>query len=83
MNHFQSNFLVQIKNITIQMPDNKLANGFLKECNKGERLKHQELLALYYEVKESLSVQSALVLVEPIDNAVIFKSDKWLNIKKI
>ena len=76
MHHFQSNFLVEIKNITIQMRDNKLANGFLKECSKGERLKHQELVALYYEVKESLSAQSALVLVEPADNAVIFKSDK-------
>ena len=45
------------------MPDNELANSFMKECTKGEQLKHQELLALYYEVKESLSVQSTLVLV--------------------
>ena len=76
MHYFQSNDLVEIKNITIQIPENELANGFLKEFCKGQRLKHQELLALYYEVKESLSAQSALVLVEPADNAVIFKSDK-------
>ena len=76
MHYFQSNDLVEIKNITIQIPENELANGFLKEFCKGQRLKHQELLALYYEVKESLSAQSALVLVEPGDNAVIFKSDK-------
>ena len=35
------------------MPDNELANSFMKECIKGEQLKHQELLALYYEIKES------------------------------
>ena len=35
------------------MPDNELANSFMKECIKGERLKHQGLLALYYEVKQS------------------------------
>ena len=61
MHYFQSNDLVEIKNITIQIPDNELANGFLKEFSKGQRLKHQGLLALYYKVKESLSVQNALV----------------------
>ena len=61
MHYFQSNDLVEIKNITIQIPDNELANGFLKAFSKGQRLKHQGLLALYYEVKESLSVQNALV----------------------
>ena len=61
MHYFQSNDLVEIKNITIQIPDNELANGFLKEFSKGQRLKHQKLLALHYEVKESLSVQNALV----------------------
>ena len=61
IHYFQSNDLVEIKNITIQIPDNELANGFLKEFSKGQRLKHQGLLALYYEVKESLSVQNALV----------------------
>ena len=61
MHYFQSNDLVEIKNITIQIPDNELANSFLKEFSKGQRLKHQGLLALYYEVKESLSVQNALV----------------------
>ena len=61
MHYFQSNDLVEIKNITIKIPDNELANGFLKEFSKGQRLKHQGLLALYYEVKESLSVQNALV----------------------
>ena len=48
----------------------------MKECIKGEQLKHQELLALYYEIKESLSVQSTLVLVEPADNEIIFESDE-------
>ena len=76
MRYFQSDVLVEIKNIIIQMPDYEIANGFLKECSKGERLKLQELLTLYYEVKESLSVQSALVSVEPPDNEVIFESDK-------
>ena len=61
MQYFQSNDLVEIKNITIQIPENELANGFLKEFCKGQRLKHQELLALYYEVKESLLVQNTLV----------------------
>ena len=61
MHYFQSNDLIKIKNSTIQIPDNELANGFLKEFSKGQRLKHQELLALYYEVKESLPVQNALV----------------------
>ena len=61
MQYFQSNDLVEIKNITIQIPENELANSFLKEFCKGQRLKHQELLALYYEVKESLSVQNTLV----------------------
>ena len=61
MHYFQSNYLVEIKNITIQIPENELANGFLKEFCKGQPLKHQELLALYYEVKESLLVQNALV----------------------
>ena len=61
MHYFQSNDLVEIKNITIQIPDDELANGFLKEFSKGQRLKHQGLLALYYEVKESLPVQNALV----------------------
>ena len=58
------------------MPDNELANGFLKECSKGERLKHQELLPLYHEFKENLSVQSALVSLELADNEVIYESDK-------
>ena len=58
------------------MPDNELANNFMKECIKRERLKHQELVAFYYEVKESLSVQSALVSVEPADNEMIFESDE-------
>ena len=58
------------------MSDNELANGFLKECSKGEQSKHQALLALYYEVKESLSVQSALLSVEPANNDVIFESDE-------
>ena len=61
MQYFQSNDLVEIKNITIQIPENELANGFLKEFCKGQQLKHQELLALYYEVKESLLVQNTLV----------------------
>ena len=52
------------------------ANGFLKECIKGEQFKYQELLAFYYEVKESLSVQSALVSVEPGDKEIIFESDE-------
>ena len=58
------------------MPDNELANSFMKECIKGERLKHQELVAFYKKVKESLSVQSALVSVEPADNKIIFESDE-------
>ena len=57
LHYFQSNDLVEIKNINIQIPDNELANGFLKEFSKG-----QELLALYFEVKEILSVQNTLVL---------------------
>ena len=61
--------------LRIQVPDNELENNFLKECSKGEHLKHQELLAFYYEVKESLSAQSTLVLVEPADTEVTFKSD--------
>ena len=78
MHYFQSNVLVKIKNIVIQMAE--LANCFLKECSKGEQSNHQELLALYYEVKESLSIQNALFLVEPADNEVIFKSDKELKL---
>ena len=58
------------------MSDNELANGFLKECSKAERSKHQALLALYHEVKESLSVQSTLLSVEPANNDVIFESDE-------
>ena len=57
LHYFQSNDLVEIKNINIQIPDNELANGFLKEFSKG-----QELLALNFEVKEILSVQNTLVL---------------------
>ena len=57
LHYFQSNDLVEIKNINIQIPDNELANGFLKEFSKG-----QELLALYFEVKEILFVQNTLVL---------------------
>ena len=72
----KSNILSKIKNIIVQMPDNELANSFMKECIKGEQLKHQELLALYYEIKESLSVQSTLVLAEPADNEIIFESDE-------
>ena len=71
----KSDILSKIKNIIVQMPDNELANSFMKECIKGERLKHQELVGSYYEVKESLSVQSALVAVEPADNEIIFESD--------
>ena len=41
LHYFQSNDLVEIKNITIQIPDDELANGFLKEFSKGQRLKHQ------------------------------------------
>ena len=52
IHYFQSDVLVKIKSIIIQMPDNELANGILKECSKGERLKLQELLALYYGLKK-------------------------------
>ena len=72
----KSDVVIEIKNIIVHMSDNELANGFLKECSKGERSKHQALLALYYEVKESLSVQSALLSVEPANNDVIFESDE-------
>ena len=41
MHYFQSNDLVKIKNITIQIPDNELANSFLKEFSKGLRLKRK------------------------------------------
>ena len=61
------------------MPDNELANSFMQEYIKGERLKHQGLLALYCEVKESyLHSHSycALVSVEPVDNEIIFESDE-------
>ena len=71
----KSDILSKIKNIIVQMPDNELANSFMKECIKGERLKHQELVGLHCEVKESLSAQSALVSVEPADNEIIFESD--------
>ena len=40
MHYFQSNDLVEIKNITIQIPDNELANSFLKAFSKGQQLKH-------------------------------------------
>ena len=40
MQYFQSNDLVEIKNITIQIPDNELAYSFLKVFSKGQRLKH-------------------------------------------
>ena len=33
-----------MKNITIQIPDNELANGFLKEFSKEQRLKHQHYI---------------------------------------
>ena len=36
IHYFQSDVLVEIKSIIIQMSDNELANGFLKECSKGE-----------------------------------------------
>ena len=42
--YFQSNVLVEIKNITIQITENELANNFLKEFSKEEQFKHQELL---------------------------------------
>ena len=58
------------------MPDNELANSFMKECIKGERLKHEEIVAFYYGIKQSLSVQSALVSVQPADNEIIFDSDE-------
>ena len=34
----------QIKKIIDEMPDNNLANGFRKDCGKGDHLKHSELL---------------------------------------
>ena len=40
MQYFQSNDLVEIKNITIQIPDNEFANSFLKAFSKGQQLKH-------------------------------------------
>ena len=64
MHYFQSNDLVEIKNITIQIPDNELANSFLKEFSKGQRL------------KKVCTECIGLTLVEPADNEVIFKSDK-------
>ena len=54
---------------------NDLASAFQKDCAKGERLKHHKLVSLYYEVKESLTLQHALILVEPGDGEVIFESD--------
>ena len=57
------------------MPDNDLASAFQKDCAKGERLKHHELVSLYYEVKESLTLQNALTSVEPADGEVTFESD--------
>ena len=56
------------------MPDNDLASAFQKDCAKAERLKHHKLVSLYYEVKESLTLQNALTLVEPADGEVIFES---------
>ena len=44
MHYFYSNDLVKMKNITIQIPDNELANGFLKEFSKEQRLKHQHYI---------------------------------------
>ena len=35
----KSDITSEIKNIIVQMPDNELANSFMKECIKGERLK--------------------------------------------
>ena len=57
------------------MPDNDLASAFQKDCTKGERLKDHELVSLYCEVKESLTLQNALTSVEPTDGEVIFESD--------
>ena len=53
------------------MPDNDLANDFQKEFVKGDRLKHSELVTLYYVVEESLSRQNALSSVEPAGGEII------------
>ena len=54
---------------------NDLASAFQKDCAKEERFKHHKLVSLYSEVKESLTLQHALILVEPADGEVIFESD--------
>ena len=63
-----------MKNITIQIPDNELANGFLKEFSKEQRLKHQHYIMKLKKVCLYRTV--GLALVEPADDKVIFKSDK-------
>ena len=44
MRYFQSNVLVEIKNIVMQMAE--LANCFLKECSKGEQSNHRVISIL-------------------------------------
>ena len=36
--------VTKLKKIIDEMPDNSLANGFLKDCGEGDRLKHSDLL---------------------------------------
>ena len=74
-NKKKSEIVAEIKKNVAEMPDNDLASAFQKDCAKGERLKHHELVSLYCEVKESLTLQNALTSVEPTDGEVIFESD--------
>ena len=57
------------------MHDNDFANGFRKESVKGDRLKHSELVTLYYVVKESFAMQNALFSVEPTNGKIIIYSE--------
>ena len=53
-------YVTKLTKIIDEMPDNDLSNGFRKDCGKGDRLKHSELVTLYYVVKESLAMQNTL-----------------------
>ena len=46
------------------MPNQNISKVFTADVEKGERLKHGELVILYYEVRESLSEQQAAASVD-------------------
>ena len=60
----KSQIIAEIKAIISKMPNQNISKVFTADVGNSERLKHSELVILYYKVRESLSQQQAAASVD-------------------